>query len=138
MTDYPRWESVVVTDPRGAYGQGAPNQLVLERRKKGEDQLDAAVRVKREEFRRLNPQWYAEHIEGNVPTTNVPTGANVGTKVSLQEDVPTPIVPTEEVVPRDGLSEHDITTGLCAACGVKPREGRYMKCAACRKRGQRG
>jgi len=85
------------------------------------------LRVKREEFRRLNPQWYAEHIKGIVPT-----------KVSLQEDVPTAIVPTEEVVPRDGLSDHGITTGLCADCGVKPREGRYMKCAACRKRAQRG
>ena len=93
--------------------------------------MTAVARVKREDFQRLNPDWYAEHVKGDVPT-----------KVSLQDVVPTTIVPTDvptgEVVPRDGLSDHGITSGLCAACGVKPREGRYMKCAACRKRAQRG
>ena len=132
------WELSIEHNPRRAYSQGPPNALVTERRKKDEDNADAALRVKREDFQRLNPEWYAEHVTGNVPTTNVPTGANVGTKVSLQEDVPTPIVPTEEMLPRDGLSDHGITMGLCAACGVKPREGRYMKCSACRKRSQRG
>jgi len=119
----PMWELAIEHDPRRAYAQGPPNALVTVRRKKAEDHMTAVARVKREDFQRLNPDWYAEHVKGDVPT-----------KVSLQDVVPTTIVPTG---PRNGLSDHGITSGLCAACGVKPREGRYMKCAACRKRAQR-
>ena len=114
------WELSIEHDPRRAYSQGPPNALVTERRKKDEDNADAAFRVKREDFKRLNPDWYAEHIKGVVPT-----------KVSLQDVVPTTIVPTLS------LHSNDVPT-LCAACGVRPREGRYMKCSACRKSAQRG
>ncbi len=107
------WADAVVTDPRRAYAQGPPNGLVVERERRGEDHMTAVARVKREDFLRLNPDWYAEHVTGIVPT-----------KVSLQENVPTTIVPT-----LDTCLEQDCT---------RPREGRYKVCAACRKRSQRG
>ena len=118
------WDDCIVTDPRRAYSQGAPNQLVLQRRKRGEEHLVAVARVKREDFLRLNPGWYAEHVTGIVPGKNVPGGDNLS--------------PVEVVMPGDGLSDNGITTGLCAVCGAKPREKERTKCSACRKRSQRG
>ena len=110
MTDYPRWESVVVSDPRMAWGSGPPNQLVLDCERRGEDHLEAALRVKREEFRRLNPRWYAEHIVGNVTE-----------KVSQ--------VPVTETVVTE--------TKKCETCD-EPHAGYGKNCPACRKRSQRG
>ena len=138
MAKWGLWESVIRTDPLRAWRAGPPNGLVHERRKKGEERSDTALRVKIEDFDRLNakakpyvdmgrnyrpgaPDW-----PKNVPTPDVPT-----------PDVPTSLSRHEEVVPNDGISDHGITTGLCADCGVKPREGRNKQCSACRKRSQR-
>ncbi len=52
-------------------------------------------------------------------------------EVSLQEpSVPTPDVPTE-------MMTSPSEAGFCDECGVKPVEGRYKLCAACRKRAYR-
>ena len=110
------WELSIEHNPRRAYSQGPPNSLVTERRKKDEDNADAAFRVKREDFQRLNPDWYNEHITGNVPT-----------RMSPPEIVPTN-VPTAELM----------AARLCTECGVKPPAPKRSRCAACRKRSQRG
>ncbi len=43
-------------------------------------------------------------------------------------------------VPTSELSLHNVPTPLstCLTCGVRPREGRYKECSACRKAAQRG
>ena len=111
------WESVVVTDPRRAYAQGPPNGVVVERERKGEEHMTAVARVKREDFLRLNPDWYAEHITGIV-TEKV-------SQVSVTElDV------TEEM---SQVTE----TKKCETCD-RPHAGYGKNCPGCRKKAQRG
>ena len=146
MADWDRWESVVRSDPRRAWRVGPPNLMVKGRVKKGELFLDAALRVKLADFKRLNPSW---NVPGSVPDVpgdeggdgyNVPT-PDVPTDMSLHSnDVPTEdskvVVPSDSAVrPAERLER--ITAGLCADCGVGPREGRYRTCSACRKKAYR-
>jgi len=95
------WENTILRNPRLARQIGPPNWLVKERLRKDENFLDAAVRVREEDFRRLN-----------VPTMMSPVGGVSPAIVPTNGDVPT-------ICPQCGERPREAKRKLCGACRKK-------------------
>ncbi len=90
------WENTIVRNPRLARQIGPPNWLVQERIRKGENIHEAAIRVREEDFKRLNVPAMMSPV-GGVSPVNVPANGTT-------------------ICPQCGERPHEEGRKLCGAC----------------------